>query len=203
MASRARLREFFRGLKDDMASAPLRKAKAIVSGRDTLFPNGQGLPTGAHVVSLLPFDKKRIEAWGQKWRELHPGKKMAKFMPENFISEHAESKGRSIPPLHHLVSWPLTLHLCRTCSYIWVYQLRCCKISAKLRRQYYTAVSSQTLLFDRKIKVPARAASARKKCVALFKLSPGKCTQVAAMLSTIMKDFRFLRVYFQQLLRTN
>ena len=111
MASRARLREFFRGLKDDMASAPLRKAKAIVSGRDTLFPNGQGLPTGAHVVSLLPFDKKRIEAWGQKWRELHPGKKMAKFMPENFISEHAESKGRSIPPLHHLVSWPLTLHL--------------------------------------------------------------------------------------------
>ncbi len=112
MATRNRLREFFNTLREDLGSGPLRNAKAIVSGRDTLFPNGSGLPTGSHVISLLPFDKARIKVWGEKWRSLHtmaPGKK---FHPEVFFDENADDdRDFEAPPLHHLVSWPLTLHL--------------------------------------------------------------------------------------------
>jgi hypothetical protein len=66
MASRSKLREFFNALKEDLSTGPLRRAKAIISGRDTLFPNGVGLPIGAHVISLVPFDRERIAAWGEK-----------------------------------------------------------------------------------------------------------------------------------------
>jgi energy-coupling factor transporter ATP-binding protein EcfA2 len=110
MASRTKLREFFNALKEDLSSGPLRHAKAIVSGRDTLFPNGQGLPTGAHLISLLPFDRNRIAAWGAKWRHQHSQSMAKSFYPENLVGE-----GRRTPqnpsPLEHLVSWPLTLHL--------------------------------------------------------------------------------------------
>jgi hypothetical protein len=111
MASRSRLREFFNTLREDLASGPLRKAKAIVSGRDTLFPNGTGLPTGSHVISLLPFDKPRIMAWAEKWRSQHPPSGGKKFQPEVFFDEEAAESSSKPPPLHHLVSWPLTLHL--------------------------------------------------------------------------------------------
>lgn len=111
MANRARLREFFNALKEDLSSAPLRNAKVIVSGRDTLFPNGVGLPTGAHVVSLLPFDSERIAIWGQKWRSLHKKGKGKSFKPEEFVSGKRAARGKKVAPLEHLVSWPLTLHL--------------------------------------------------------------------------------------------
>lgn len=114
MASRARLREFFNALKEDLSSAPLRNAKVIVSGRDTLFPNGAGLPTGAHVVSILPFDKERIARWGKKWRSLHRGNKGNKgksFKPEDFVKDANAVSQKKSAPLEHLVSWPLTLHL--------------------------------------------------------------------------------------------
>jgi hypothetical protein len=111
MASGSRLREFFNALREDLGSGPLRNAKAIVSGRDTLFPNGSGLPTGSHVISLLPFDKPRLTIWGDKWRSLHPDTRAQSFHPEAFCDEKAEGEGHRAPPLHHLVSWPLTLHL--------------------------------------------------------------------------------------------
>jgi hypothetical protein len=111
MASRSRLREFFNTLREDLVSGPLRSAKAIVSGRDTLFPNGSGLPTGSHVISLLPFDRPRVTVWGEKWRALHPNTRAQTFQPEAFYDERAENPGFRAPPLHHLVSWPLTLHL--------------------------------------------------------------------------------------------
>ena len=79
-----------------------------MSGRDTLFPNGEGLPYGSHVISLLPFDKNRVTLWGKKWRALHAGGPGSSFHPENFIDEPPAVKPK---PLHHLVSWPLTLHL--------------------------------------------------------------------------------------------
>gem|GEM_PF-6293892 len=110
MASRSKLREFFNALKDDLSSGPLRDAKAIVSGRDTLFPNGAGLPIGAHVVSLEPFDRQRVEKWGSKWRALHKGREVDNFFPEKLLSD-GKAKGRNRSPLEHLVSWPLTLHL--------------------------------------------------------------------------------------------
>jgi hypothetical protein len=112
MATRNRLREFFNTLREDLGSGPLRNAKAIVSGRDTLFPNGTGLPTGSHVISLLPFDKARIKVWGEKWRSLHSDAPGKNFHPESFFDENARDNRKSdAPPLHHLVSWPLTLHL--------------------------------------------------------------------------------------------
>lgn len=111
MATRNRLREFFNTLREDLNSGPLRNAKAIVSGRDTLFPNGAGLPTGSHVISLLPFDKSRITVWGQKWRSLHSAAPGKNFQPEVFYDDQAVQPGIKTRPLHHLVSWPLTLHL--------------------------------------------------------------------------------------------
>ncbi|WP_029007485.1 NACHT domain-containing protein [Azospirillum halopraeferens] len=110
MASRTKLREFFNALKEDLSTGPLRHAKAIVSGRDTLFPNGLGLPTGAHVISLQPFDRSRIAAWGAKWREQHSRDTAKSFYPENLVSED-KGRGKKTSPLEHLVSWPLTLHL--------------------------------------------------------------------------------------------
>ena len=111
MASRNRLREFFNTLREGLSSGPLRNAKAIVSGRDTRFPNGLGLPTGSHVISLLPFDHTRIKVWGKKWRSLHKTLSGKDFQPEVFYDERADQPGFNPPPLHHLVSWPLTLHL--------------------------------------------------------------------------------------------
>ena len=111
MATRSRLREFFNTLREDLGSGPLRNAKAIVSGRDTLFPNGAGLPIGSHVVSVLPFDKTRISVWGEKWRSLHSNSPERDFRPEIFYDERQTKTPMKAKPLHHLVSWPLTLHL--------------------------------------------------------------------------------------------
>jgi len=109
MASRSRLRQFFNMLGDEHAAGPLRNAKILVSGRDTLFPAGEGLPTGSHVISLLPFDPPRVSAWGRKWRELHESGQGRTFRPELLLNGAA--KTRRTAPLQHLVSWPLTLHL--------------------------------------------------------------------------------------------
>lgn len=109
MASRSRLRHFFGVLREELTTGPLRNAKAIVSGRDTLFPGGQGLPWGSHVLSLLPFDKNRVSKWGTKWRAAHKTGPGHTFRPEQLLEENGGKGKRS--PLHHLVSWPLTLHL--------------------------------------------------------------------------------------------
>ncbi|WP_083942790.1 NACHT domain-containing protein [Sphingomonas soli] len=110
MASRAKLREFFNALKEDLSTGPLRHAKAIVSGRDTLFPNGNGLPMGAHLISLQPFDRARIAAWSKKWRDQHELDTVQNFFPETLVAEQG-GRGHNSSPLEHLVSWPLTLHL--------------------------------------------------------------------------------------------
>lgn len=109
MASRSRLRQFFNVLRDEHSTGLLRTARIIVSGRDTLFPNGEGLPAGSHVLSILPFDRERVKAWGEKWRNLHKGGSGSTFRPEGFMDENLK-EGKK-PPLHYLVTWPLTLHL--------------------------------------------------------------------------------------------
>ena len=111
MASRSRFREFFGNLRVDLTEGPLRRAKAIVSGRDTLFPGGAGLPPGSHVINLLPFDRVQIQAWGEKWRALHEGDEGASFQPEVFCDTEDRPLTGQASALHHLVSWPLTLHL--------------------------------------------------------------------------------------------
>ena len=108
MASRARLRNFFNVLREELTTGPLRSARAIVSGRDTLFPGGDGLPTGAHVLTLSPFDSARVAAWGKKWRALHPDDPGSDFYPEKLLPS---SRTSILTPLQHLVAWPLTLHL--------------------------------------------------------------------------------------------
>ena len=108
MASRSRLRHFFNILKEENFSGPLKNAKIIVSGRDTLFPNGEGLPIGSHIISLLPFDEERIKAWGDKWKQIHKSGHGKTFKPELLADHKKDSKKSS---LFHLISWPLTLHL--------------------------------------------------------------------------------------------
>lgn len=107
MASRARLRQFFNALREDYTNGPLRGVRIIVSGRDTLFPGGEGLPIGSHVLTLLPFDRPKVAAWSAKWRSRHKVGGGATFRPEALIDEQ-EGKQSA---LHHLVTWPLTLHL--------------------------------------------------------------------------------------------
>jgi hypothetical protein len=107
MASRSRLRQFFNALREDHMNGPLKGMRIIVSGRDTLFPGGEGLPTGSHVLTLQPFDRARVAAWGDKWRLHHKSGGGTTFHPERLI---AESQGKPAA-LHHLVTWPLTLHL--------------------------------------------------------------------------------------------
>lgn len=109
MASRARLRQFFNILREEHSSGALRGSKIIVSGRDTLFPHGDGLPTGSHVVTLLPFDKPRVQAWCTKWRAVHTTGPGCTFEAAQFLDSSA--RGRKGSPLHHLITWPLTLHL--------------------------------------------------------------------------------------------
>lgn len=107
MASRSRLRQFFNALREDHTNGPLKDMRIIVSGRDTLFPGGEGLPTGSHVLRLQPFDRVRVAAWGEKWRLHHKSGGGATFHPERLV---AENQGKPAA-LHHLVTWPLTLHL--------------------------------------------------------------------------------------------
>jgi NACHT domain len=111
MASRARLREFFNNLRADLEVGPLKKIRVIVSGRDTLFPSGQGLPIGSHIIRLLPFDLPRVETWGDKWRSLNAGQRGEEFRPEIFFESGHRGRHGNVSPLHHLVTWPLTLHL--------------------------------------------------------------------------------------------
>jgi hypothetical protein len=112
-ANRSRLRQFFNALIDETQIGPLRKTHVIVSGRDTLFPGGQGLPAGSHVVALQPFDRVRVEAWGARWRSQHSNGDGGTFHPEHFMGdgEHVTSARASSSSLEHLVTWPLTLHL--------------------------------------------------------------------------------------------
>ena len=65
---------------------------------------------GAHVISLQPFDKSRIAAWGSKWRQQHSRDRAKSFYPENLVQQDGR-RGQKATPLEHLVSWPLTLHL--------------------------------------------------------------------------------------------
>jgi hypothetical protein len=111
-ANHPRLRQFFNALLVEIQTGPLRNAHVVVSGRDTLFPGGQGLPPGSHVVSLQPFDRVRVEAWGARWRAKHPSGPGSTFHPELFLGDADQDNG-SAPdsPLRHLVTWPLTLHL--------------------------------------------------------------------------------------------
>lgn len=115
MASQSRLRAFFNRLQEDLATGPLRSTRVIVSGRDTLFPGGDGLPLGAHVLTLEPFDRSQIAEWGKKWRALHGSGPGCGFTPEGLLpddEEEDEEEDEAAPtPLQHLVSWPLTLHL--------------------------------------------------------------------------------------------
>jgi hypothetical protein len=110
MSSKARLRQFFTLLRDDLSAGPFRKAKIIVSGRDTLFPGGEGLPIGSHVLTLQPFDRDRIGAWGDAWRMMHKSGPGCTFHPELLVPTNADSQVEH-HPLQHLVTWPLTLHL--------------------------------------------------------------------------------------------
>nr|WP_239523989.1 NACHT domain-containing protein [Geodermatophilus normandii] len=113
MSSKNRLRQVFNQLRDELSVGPLAKAKVLVSGRDTLFPGGEGFPIGSHVLILQPFDRARVAAWGEAWRAVHPSGLGARFRPERLLREGedaAVAEGDSFP-LEHLARWPLTLHL--------------------------------------------------------------------------------------------
>lgn len=108
LASRAKLRHFFNVLLEDLRNGPLRGCKLVVSGRDTLFPGGDGLPRGSHVISLRPFDHRRVKTWSRKWRVRHSTGPGASFYPEVLLSSEEQAQ---VSAVQQLVSWPLTLHL--------------------------------------------------------------------------------------------
>jgi len=111
MASKTKLRTFFNSLLDATNHGPLRNAKIIVSGRDTLFPGGVGLPRGSHVLTVLPFDRERVTAWGGRWRAISPEGQGASFFPEVMLDPVEKENVVSQGALHQLATWPLTLHL--------------------------------------------------------------------------------------------
>lgn len=143
MASRSRLRQFFNVLREEHSSGSLRGAKIIISGRDTLFPQGDGLPNGSHVVALLPFDKTRVDVWGGKWRALHATGPGSTFEPAHLLdSSKTSSKGS---PLHHLVSWPLTLHLVARVHTTGLLDLAKGKGAGKIEKAYlYRSILAET-----------------------------------------------------------
>ena len=143
MASRARLRQFFNILREEHSSGSLRGAKIIVSGRDTLFPKGEGLPNGSHVVTLLPFDSTRVEAWGKKWRSMHAAGPGSTFDPAQFLDTAKNSSRTS--PLHHLVTWPLTLHLVARVHTTGLLNLGNAKADSKVEKAYlYRSILAET-----------------------------------------------------------
>jgi hypothetical protein len=143
MASRARLRQFFNILREEHSSGSLRGAKIIVSGRDTLFPKGEGLPNGSHVLTLLPLDRARVEAWGSKWRSMHSDGAGATFYPAQFLDKSMNSGRNS--SLHHLVTWPLTLHLVARVHTTGLLNLGTAKSYEKLEKAYlYRSILAET-----------------------------------------------------------
>lgn len=113
-ASRVKIRYLLESLREQLIIGPIAKAKIIVSGRDTLFPRGEGLPHGSHVLTLEPFDKLRIAKWSRKWRKIHKGTNGATFFPERLL-EPLTDNGLSPRSLSPLLTWPLTLHLLAKC----------------------------------------------------------------------------------------
>ncbi|GMU04032.1 NACHT domain-containing protein [Corallococcus caeni] len=111
MASKSRLRTFFTSLLDAASHGPLRSAKFIISGRDTLFPGGAGLPRGSHLLTVLPFDRDRVAAWGERWRTALPEGLGTTFYPEAMLDPSERKNSKSQGALHQLATWPLTLHL--------------------------------------------------------------------------------------------
>lgn len=143
MASRARLRQFFNILREEHSSGALRRAKIVVSGRDTLFPQGDGLPNGSHVVTLLPFDRDRVAAWCEKWRAMHAEGPGATFDPSQFLEPNNASARSS--PLKHLVSWPLTLHLVARVHTTGLLNLASGKAADRVEKAYlYRSILAET-----------------------------------------------------------
>jgi len=105
MASKGRLRHLFQALADDLRTGPLRNARVVVSGRDTLFRDGEGLPRESHVLTVLPFEELRVAEWAANWRRLHPTGHGNNFSPELLLRK---ATGNA---LEQLARWPLTLHL--------------------------------------------------------------------------------------------
>ncbi len=109
MASREKLKQFFNALRDDKSTGLLKRARVVLSGRDTLFPQGHGLPAGSHVLVLLPFDQPRVAAWAERWRSVRRSPPERDFDPSPLLARPAE--GGASSPIAELVSQPLTLHL--------------------------------------------------------------------------------------------
>ncbi|MCP4023568.1 MAG: NACHT domain-containing protein [Desulfobacteraceae bacterium] len=109
MANKVKLTTLFRNLKDELDLPAFKETKVLIAGRDTLFPHGEGMPRGSHILELKPFNKKRVKLWGKKWAQTpHHRHSNNDFKPE--IQLEAKYEGEK-PAMHHLVSWPLTLHL--------------------------------------------------------------------------------------------
>lgn len=145
MASKTRLRHFFNTLQEDVRHGPLRTCKVILSGRDTLFPNGAGLPRGSHVLSLLPFNRSRINKWSAKWRGLHPTGPGSTFKPETRLAK----EGSGARTIDQLISWPLTLHLLAKVHTASLYDFSS-SVQTDVERAYlYRSIMQETALRQR------------------------------------------------------
>lgn len=75
----------------------------MLTGRDTLLRDGS-FPEGAEVLTLQPFDDKRIRAWGANWRRLTG----VSFETSRFVGA---SKSPSSSELRNVATHPLLLYM--------------------------------------------------------------------------------------------
>lgn len=73
-ATLSTLDDFFRQAQDLVRERNSLGLRIILSGRPTLFSaNDVAIPYGSHVLTLNPFDEKRVTTWSQNWREATNG----------------------------------------------------------------------------------------------------------------------------------
>jgi hypothetical protein len=73
-ATLSSLEHFFRGAQELVRERSAGRMRILLSGRPTLFAaNDVAIPAGSHVVTLQPFDRRRVAEWSENWRKATNG----------------------------------------------------------------------------------------------------------------------------------
>jgi NACHT domain-containing protein len=73
-ATRNTLESFFRGASELVRERAATGLRIVLTGRPTLFTkNDVAIPAGSHVITVLPFDRPRVENWSKNWQRAASG----------------------------------------------------------------------------------------------------------------------------------